>query len=317
MAPDAEKLARKTFEDWLTANSTDEVARSFYRFIASGVLAAESWELSLLHVLFYIRSNGMLDNLLSTTGGNQERRVVGGAHRISERMLQELGAEAVRLGARVHTIAQHDDAVGVGYDEGQVLADRVIVALPPTLAGRLRYQPPLPARRDGLTQQVPMGCAILFQAIYPTPFWRDDGLSGEVFSFDGPLPAMFDGSPPDGSFGALVGVFGGDYAGLAAEQAAEVRRKLVLDSLTKFFGPMAAEPLEYLEKDWMAEEFTRGCFGGHFGVGVWTRYGKALIEPVGRIHWAGTETADVSNGYMDGAVRSGHRAASEALDSLS
>lgn len=191
------------------------------------------------------------------------------------------------------------------------------MALPPTLTGRLRYEPPLPARRDSLTQQVPMGWVIKVQAAYPTPFWRHDGLNGEVLSFDDPVAATFDNSPPGESCGVLIAFLAGDNARNASAQTPERRRELVLDSLAKFFGPKATRPLEYVEKDWMVEEFTRGCYGGHLGTGVWTRYGDALTQPVGHIHWAGTETADISNGYMDGAVRSGHRAAMEALGSLS
>ena len=83
----------------------------------------------------------------------------------------------------------------------------------------------------------------------------------------------------------------------------------------KFFGPRAARAVEYVEKYWAAEEWSRGCYSGHFGTGVWTGYGEALREPVGRIHGAGTETAEVWNGYIDGAVRSGERAAREVLAS--
>jgi hypothetical protein len=84
----------------------------------------------------------------------------------------------------------------------------------------------------------------------------------------------------------------------------------------KYFGERALHPVEYVEQDWTAEEFSRGCYGGRMGTDVWTRYAQALSEQIGRIHWAGTETADVWNGYMDGAVRSGERAAEEALTAL-
>ncbi len=93
----------------------------------------------------------------------------------------------------------------------------------------------------------------------------------------------------------------------------ELRLYLILSVFARFFGPRAADPEEYLERDWATEEWSRGCYGGRFGTGVWTGYGEALREAVGRIHWAGTETAEVWNGYMDGAVRSGERAAREVL----
>jgi monoamine oxidase len=241
--------------------------------------------------------------------------VVGGTQRICERMAEELPAGALRLGARVHTIRQNGRGVVVGQEGGEVLARRVIVSLPPALAGRLHYDPPLPAKRDGLTQQMPMGCAIKVQVAYPTPFWRDDGLNGQVLS-DGLVSLVYDNSPPDGSCGVLSALLEAHHARLAAEESPEQRRDRVLDFLAVAFGPQAAEPVEYVEHDWMAEEFTRGCYGGHLGPGVWTGYGSSLTAPVGLIHWAGSETADRSSGYMDGAVRAGCRAAREVLAAL-
>ena len=127
---------------------------------------------------------------------------------------------------------------------------------------------------------------------------------------------MFDNSPQDLRSGVLLGFFEGEHATEASLMDADERRALALDCFAKYFGERALHPAEYIEQDWTAEEFSRGCYGGRMGTGVWTRYAQALSEPVGRIHWAGTETADVWNGYMDGAVRSGERAAEEALTAL-
>ena len=98
---------------------------------------------------------------------------------------------------------------------------------------------------------------------------------------------------------------------------ADERRELVVTALVKFFGPEAARPFDIVEQDWAAEEFTRGCYGGRLGAGAWTQYGAALSRPVGRIHWAGAETSETWNGYMDGAIRSGRRAADEILAEIS
>jgi monoamine oxidase len=161
-----------------------------------------------------------------------------------------------------------------------------------------------------------MGSVVKVQAAYETPFWRSDGLNGQAVSFEDPLAFTFDNSPPDGSCGVLVGFFEGAHARWAATLGSEQRRQVVVDCLGKYFGPRAAEPAEYVDLDWTSEEYTRGCYGGRLGTGVWTQYGKALAEPVGRIHWAGAETAEVSNGYMDGAIRSGRRAAVDVLSRL-
>jgi len=314
-AASADELDRQTFDSWLTATSDDQVALAFYRFLSAGLFSAEAREMSLLHFLFYIRSGGGIDTMVATSGGAQEMRIVGGSHRIGERLAEELG-DAVHLGRPVHAIAQHDDGVTVMHEGGAVTARHAIVTLPPALAGRLRYSPPLPSTRDALTQQMPMGSVIKIQVVYDAPFWREDGLSGSAISFDDELSITFDNSPPDASCGIMLGFFEGAHARSVAALPTEARRELAIGTLTALFGPKAAEVVEYVERDWMAEEYTRGCYGGRLGAGVWTQYGHALTLPVGRIHWAGAETSDVWNGYMDGAVRSGRRAAGEVLAAL-
>ena len=93
----------------------------------------------------------------------------------------------------------------------------------------------------------------------------------------------------------------------------EDRRSVFLKMLTTRLGPKAAKPMEVLEQNWAEEQWTRGCSMGHFPTGVLTQYGRRLREPVGRLHWAGTETASTSYGAMDGAVRSGERVTEEIL----
>ncbi|MEV0332365.1 FAD-dependent oxidoreductase [Nocardia sp. NPDC050717] len=312
----AADLDRRTLDEWLRANTADAEALAFWNAVVPALFSAEPAELSLLHFLFYVKSAGTLDILVGVTGGAQELRVVGGTHQISERLAAELGDDVVTLGAPVFGIAQDADEVRVTCASGTITAERVIVAIPPALAGRLRYEPALPAARDGLTQQMPMGSVIKIQVAYPAPFWRTTGLSGFAFNLDGALSVTLDNSPPDGSCGVLVGFFEGAHARTAGSWSVDKRKAAAVAELTELFGPAAAEPSDYVERNWMAEEYTRGCYGGRLGAGVWTQYGAALSEPVGRIHWAGAETATVWNGYMDGAVRSGDRAATEVLTCL-
>ena len=314
-APNAAELDRQTLDGWLTANTSDPVALDFLRLLVPALCSAEAAEMSFLHFLRFVKGGGGLTRLVSTTGGAQESRVVGGTHQISERMADELGDRVV-LNAVVRTIAQDERGVRVDFGGGQVSGRHVIVTLPPTLAGRVRYLPPLPAARDGLTQQVPAGHVIKVQVAYETPFWREAGLNGFALSLDDHFNVVLDNSPHDGSCGVLVGFFEGAYARSASLLSLEERRQLVVDTLVKYFGPEAAQPFDYLEKDWAEEEFTRGCYGGRLGAGVWTQYGKALAAPIGRIHWAGSESAEVWNNYMDGAISSGRRAAQETIDAL-
>jgi monoamine oxidase len=312
-AENADTWDAQTLESWLLANAKTEVGLGYWHTIVPALFSAEAAEMSLLHFLFYCRSGGTLDRLVATHDGAQESRLEGGSQRLASLLADRLD-DAVRLGAPVTTIRQDEEGVEVTYDGGGVVkADRAIVALPPTLAARIRYSPALPPLRDQLTQQVPMGYVIKVQIAYPEPFWRAEGLSGSVFSLDDEVSVIFDNSPQDLSCGVLLGFLEGAHARRAEKLAPEQRKELILSVFAKFFGSRAADPEEYVERDWAAEEWSRGCYGGRFGTGVWTGYGEALREPVGRIHWAGTETAEVWNGYMDGAIRSGERAAREVL----
>ena len=168
-------------------------------------------------------------------------------------------------------------------------AGRVVVAMPPTLAGRIVYSPILPALRDQLMQRMPMGFYGKVEVVYPTPFWRAAGLSGQVVSDTGPLRVTFDNSPPDGAPGVLLAFFAGDDGRAWAQLPAAERRAASLESFARYFGDAALSPTMYLEKDWTAEEFSRGDPVGLMPPGVLTRYGPALRAPVGRVHWAGTD----------------------------
>ena len=313
--PGAAELDRLTLDTWLSEQTDDPLALRFFRVVVPSIFAAETPEMSLLHFLFYVRSGGGLNALVSTTGGSQERRVVGGAHLISERIAQRLGAR-VKLNAPVHAISQDDQGVTVPFQGGEVTGQFAIVSIPPTLAGRLRYDPPLPPLRDGFTQQFPAGSVIKVQVGYESPFWREEGLSGFAISLDHELSVVFDNSPPDATCGVLLGFLEGAHARKAGLMTSEERRHLIVNTLVQYFGEKAAVPFDLVELDWMAETYTRGCYGGHLAAGVWTQYGRALARPVGRIHWAGAETSTIWNGYMEGAVRSGLRAAGEILDRL-
>lgn len=311
-AANAAEWDAQTAATWIAEHVPSEEARRLLTLSVQAVFSAEPRDLSFLHLLFYIHAAGGLDKLTGTTGGAQERRFVAGAQEVSNRVAAALD-ERVVLGAPVHRVTQRESGVTVESDRLTVEAGRAIIAIPPTLAGRLRYRPALPALRDQLTQRVPMGTVIKAQCRYDTPFWRAQGLSGMATSDEGPVRVVFDNSPADGRSGILLGFVEGDEGRYWMGRPVAERRAAVLACLARYFGDRAAEPREYIEQDWASEEYTRGCYAGYMPPGVWSAYGPALRAPIGRLHWAGTETATGWNGYMDGAVRSGERAAAEAL----
>jgi monoamine oxidase len=301
----------QTFQSWIGRNLHTRKGRAFLRHFAPGIFATEAENLSLLHVLFYLHAGGGLESLLRVTGGAQQDRVVGGTQRIPEGLAAALG-DRVRLRAPVRRLEQRADRVIATTDAGAVEARRAVVAIPPTLAGRIDYAPALPGARDQLLQRMPMGAVIKCMAVYDRPFWRDEGRSGQVYSEAGPVVAVFDNSPPSGHPGVLLGFLEGRRA-LRLGADPELRRRTVIDCFTRFFGPNAATPVHYLDHDWQSEEWSRGCYGAHMPPGAWTQLGPVLRRPVGRLHWAGTETAERWSGYMEGAVESGQRVAAEIL----
>ena len=309
-APKASQWDSQTFQTWMDSNLYTRNGRALLQLVVEAVFSAQPRDLSLLHVLFYIRSAGSLEKLVETDGGAQEARIVGGSQRICLEMAAALG-DRIRLNAPVLRIEHDADGVTVSGDDFRVRARRAIVAIPPTLAGRIRYAPALDGLRDQLTQRMPMGTVIKVQCVYEKPFWRDAGLNGQATGDIRPVKVAFDNSPPDGHVGVLMGFIEGEDGRRAQRQTVEQRRQATIDCFASWFGEAARHPVEYIERNWSAEEWSRGCYAGYFPPGVWSDFGSALRTPIGRLHWAGTETAETWNGYFDGAVRSGERAAQE------
>ena len=253
--------------------------------------------------------------MTSTTGGAQESRFVTGSQSVSLDLARRLG-DRVRLGAPVWTVRTTDEQVAVVADGIEVTARLAVVAIPPTLAGQIRYNPPLPPLRSQLTQRTPMGSVIKVFCSYREPFWREDDLCGQVLSDRGPVRVVFDNSPPDGGTGVLLGFIEGADARHWMGRPVEERRAAVQANLTTYFGPRAGEVVEYREQTWAAEPYSGGCYAMYLPPGVWTSYGEVLRQPVGRLHWAGSDIAVHSAGYMDGAVLSGRAAAAEVVPRL-
>jgi monoamine oxidase len=313
---DAVEWDSQTFHTWLHAQTKNPLARAMGRLMITALFTAEPAELSLLHVLVYIRSAGSLGALTTVIGGAQERRFVRGAQELSRRLAEEVGDENVRMRSPAQAIRQTQDRVLVETEGGCIEAKRAIVAVPIPLASRIVFTPALPGQRAQMLQRVAPGATAKVHIIYKTPFWRGTHSNGRLMNDIGPLTFAFDNSPPNGSKGVIVGFAEADDARRYARMSKDERQRASIECLTRFFGPEAANPIDYVETIWAEEEWTRGCYGGNFPPGAWTRFGSVMREPFGLIHWAGTETSPVWMNYMEGAVRSGERAASEVVGVL-
>lgn len=313
-SPQAERLDRLTAARWLADEITHPDARTFFPLFIGEMMAADPAAISVLHMAFYLRSGGGIRYLNAFEGGAQQWRIDGGAHLLCQALAHRLG-DRVQLRQSVTAIDQDLDEAVVHCvsDSGEVAsyqADRVIVAVPPLLAQQIEFRPALPAPRA--TAATGRGCAVKVHLGYRTPVWREHGMSGWSVSADGPLLSTVDDSPPDGKAGVLTGFVTGAAAPAFSALPAAQQKEAALDHTRRLF-PQLPPPAQFAVTDWLADEYSRGCYAALFGPGDWLRLGPTLTEPHGRVHWAGTETSLEFFGLMEGAIRSGRRVATELI----
>jgi monoamine oxidase len=305
-------LDARSLADWIERRVHTRAARELVGLAAQMIFAAEPRELSFLYFLLYARSGEGLQRLAEIERGAQERRFVTGAQSICERLAGGLG-DRIALDRAVHAIEQDAAGVVVRTAAGAFSGRRAILALPPAMLRRVAFAPALPPARAQLHARMPMGSVIKCVAAYERPFWREAGYSGEAFSTAGLVRATFDDCSPSGDHAALVAFVVGDAAKQLSRQPAEARRAAVVAELARLHGPAAGAPTSYLDKDWLADEWSGGCYVGVMPPGLLSETAGALRAPAGRLHFAGTETARHHMGYLEGAIEAGERAAAEVL----
>ncbi|EMT71650.1 Putative flavin-containing monoamine oxidase A [Fusarium odoratissimum] len=281
----------KTMTD-ITVQVNEMATRGVIDMTNRAILSADGEDVSLLSVVINVaRTGDRMEMLTNVKNGFLEERIEGGPQNIAIKLAECIGSDTVRLRASVRQILQSDAGYLVVGDSFRVQAQKVIIAIPPILAGRIVYQPPLPAARDQLCQRVPMGSIGKVIAIYKTPFWRDQDLSGEVASLEGVSQSTFDSSPLDGSFGAMLGFIEANEMRRLDDASEEEIFAVVKEDFARYFGPKAREVQSWVLQRWDNEEFSRGGHTGLFPPNVWTQFGPALTKPARGIYFAGTEAS--------------------------
>ena len=301
LAFDAQTIAGWCAQE-LPSGAASVVAR-----ISEGFLGLPE-QVSFLHALFYARANGGFASLLGLGGVRHDSEVVPkGLGRLSQKLADDLGP-VIRLGEAVTGIRASDTEVSAYTSSGNTYrGEAVIVAVPPAVAASIVFEPELPPRRLCIQRRYIPFSRLKFQVVYRTPFWRNVGLSGNA---SGPGFSTFDGSAAD-DLGVIVGFFGAREALDIWKWPRRDRAHLAVERLAIMFGEGARNALHYEDKFWLDEPFSHGCVAAP-GPGVWSNFGSALREPVGRIIWAGSETALSMPGQIEGAIQSGIGAADSA-----
>ena len=307
----AGRLDSFTLAHWMRGLRS-QTARATFTIAARTVFGAEPSELSFLYFLWYAHCAGGLQALMDFEGGAQDSHLTGGTQQVAERIAAELG-DAVVLGSPVSSIEHGPNGAVVSIGGRTVRATKVIIAVSPALAARVEFEPALPPAREALAQRMAMGAYMKGVAVYERAWWRDRGLSGFAVADRGPIQMVVDAGPPGGEPGVLVAFITGAPALAMTRIAGDERRAAVLEALAAAVAPEAASATSYRDFNWLEERWSRGAPVGLMGPGTLSRLGPALREPTGSVHWCGTDTATEWNGYMEGAVQAGERAAREIV----
>jgi monoamine oxidase len=306
--PKAKELDSMTLATWMDKNIWTKKARHLFEIGIQTVFAAEASEISLLFALFYFQSGDNMDTLISIKNGAQQSILKGGMQGLVKKIAAPL-MEHIHLSQALRKITQHESGLIAETDDLRIEAKKCIVALAPALMNQIQFDPILPQQKAQLYQRMPMGAAMKCYCIYPTPFWRELGLSGQIVSDEFPVKVTFDVGHSDSDKGIMLVFVEGNDARNFIDVEPEKRKKMILERLVKVFGEKAANPLEYTDKCWTGEEYSRGCYTGLMAPNTMTQFGQYLRTPFMHLHFAGTETATRWNGYLDGAISSGYREA--------
>ncbi|MDE5414506.1 flavin monoamine oxidase family protein [Alkalihalobacterium chitinilyticum] len=307
-----QSLDQITMQDFVNASMFTDEGKIHFTLLAEEELSTKMYNVSALDVFWFLKSAGSVNKLLSA----EQYWIREGASSLVESMAERL-EDYIEYNRPVEEVKydSYNEAV-VSSGEKQWKAKKVIITVPPNITGNIKFDPELPKARTALQKESDFPFVMKMVVVYDKPFWREAGLNGSLFSDQGPISLTMDSSPKDQRFGVLTILIGGENAQIYSKMGQEYRRNETIKTLVRFFGEKAGTPIQVYEKDWSEDKWTRGGYGSHFPPGTLTKYGNALTEPVGPIHWAGSETATKWRLYMEGAVQSGQRAAEEVWHDL-
>jgi monoamine oxidase len=303
-SPQASQLDQISFGEWLDLKHALSATRALMTVISKVQWGCSPGDVSLLHVLRYIRAAGGVDHMCDVEGGQQQERYVETTQEIAKRVAEQLG-DRVMLGTPVRRITQDDDGVTVHTDAEEISASYAIVAVATSHRAGIEFDPVLPEQAEGLAKTWRMGVLSKAYVAYDEPFWRTNGLSGEALTDTGTVFITFDVSPAAGPGILMAFCDPRVFDGFSPES----RRDRVVQQLVDLYGAQAGTPVDYIDHCWGSEPFAPGGPNPAVAPYATVSYGKALTAPHGRIHWAGTETAGEWAGCMNGAVLTGQRAA--------
>uniref|UniRef100_A0A8C5P7I5 Amine oxidase n=1 Tax=Leptobrachium leishanense TaxID=445787 RepID=A0A8C5P7I5_9ANUR len=315
-APHAEEWDHMSMKDFIEQVCWTRTVKWFAVLYVTVAITAEPEKVSALWFIWFTKLCGGTERMFSVTNGGQERKFVGGAGQISEKLMECLRGR-VMLGRPVISLDQSGDEVIVETLNHEIYKGKyVISAVPPTLIAKIHFKPELPAIRNQLIQRLPMGSVIKCMMFYKEAFWRKMDYCAAIYfeEDDAPVEITLEDVKHDGSAPGIMGFILASRATTLARLSKEERKKRICEYYAKALGTEEAlHPVHYEEKNWCEDQYSGGCYASYFPPGIMTVYGRVIRQPVGKLYFAGTETATHWNGYMEGAVQAGERAAREVM----
>lgn len=305
LSPNARALDTETIESWMRQRTDSDLAHFILQWYSrvGGSGGFEPGDASILHLAQTQKASPQAES-------PEAWLLYGAAGQIPAMLAARLKGE-VRVSTPVQAVfRQQDGSYQVkASDDSSHHCRAVVVAIPPPLRSRILFEPALPSQVMKFQQRSPMASMFKVMCVYPTAWWRQQGLSGYGQGNLNTVQLTADSSPPSGTPGVLAAFVAADRAislGLANPRE---RREAILADLVRYWGAKAGEPTDYIEVNWSEESWTTGGFTSYLTPGSWTSVGQAWREPVGRIAWAGTESSPRWAGYYEGAIQAGIDAA--------
>ena len=245
-----------------------------------------------------------------------------GAQQIPNGLADLLGRDKIHLSSPVMSITDHSSYVTVTTANNKTLqARKCIVSIPSTMYHELGVSPPLPDDVQEVTSSARLGHYNKAIVCYAKPWWRDLGYNGFVMSYRGPVIVGRDTSVDEKQFFALTCFVNGDEGIKWSRLDKEGRRAAVIRHLAELYGAQADShdvhhPIEFLDQIWMHEPYSQGALAPVTALGHYTRFSSVYGQPVGNLHFVGTEYSPEWKGYMEGALCSGEKGADQVRETL-
>lgn len=302
--PIASDLARRSVAQWLDEIKADEELRATATGLR-GFFLADPQELSLLAFVDQFASD-------DASWPDAMYRIKGGNDQLATKLAVQLG-DRVRCNAELVAVSQRGSSTRVSVRSGrqttQIVADYVLFALPATLLRRVPITPALPARQHDAISRLAYGRATKTLLQFPRRFWR---AVRRPLAFGSPLPfgAVWEGNEEQRGKPGILSLLAGGSASDATANLVEREGVAGLTRTLDWLGSKNIEATAYRQFRWETDPWSRGGYA-FFDSRFDPTLRGWLAQPCGRLFFAGEHTSIKWQGYMNGAVESGRRAAAE------